>query len=449
MTRQQETKTTQAAEKTPQADLVVRGGILWPGTGSPWGPGQVEIQGGLVSYAGPERPVRADQVLEAAGGLIMPGLVNAHCHLPMVLFRGLADDLPLGEWLNKVMMPAERTWINPETTELCALLAAAEMLLSGTTCVAESYFCTIGSARALAKAGMRGVCAQGVIDFPAPGVPDPAGKFDACREFVSACRELGPLVRPAIFAHSPYTCSPETLQQTAELAAELEVPWFIHLAETKAELATLHKRHDTTPVRHLEQLGVLASLQAGVHGIWLDDQELEIVARREVSLVHCPESNAKLTSGAPRVEKWLAAGINVALGTDGAASNNDLDLIGEMGYAARLAKLLASDPAALPSEGVLHMALEGGARALGLEGPGAPGRLAPGRAADLVVLELNAPHLTPLYSVPSHLAYAARGGDVRHVVVDGRLVVRDREVLSFDLGEVMERVQRLADRVSG
>lgn len=425
-------------------DLAVTHGRLWAGPDREWPDGQVEISGSKVSYAGPARklPESPAQVIDAGGGLIMPGLVNAHCHAPMVLFRGLGGDMPLEAWLNEVMFPAEARWVDPEMTYLCGLLAAGEMLLSGTTCVLDSYFCISGAARAFDQAGIRAVAAQGVIDFPAPGVPDPARALDAAREFVTAWQGRSRLITPAIFAHSVYTCSPRTLAGVAALAAELGVNWYTHLAETRSEVEQAKKMHGQSPARHLDSLGLLGSLQAAVHGVWLDDQEIALLAGSGVSLIHCPESNQKLASGLAPVDRWLAAGLKLGLGTDGAASNNDLDMIGELGSAARSAKLAAGDPAALSAGRALEMALGGGAKAAGLEG--VIGGLAPGMEADLMVLDTAAPHLTPLGRVPAALCYAAKRSDVRQVVVAGRQVVKDRKVLSFDLDEVMLKVNQLA-----
>ena len=432
------------------ADLVVKGGPLWAGPGRYWPQGVVEVRAGKVAFAGPEEAYTvcpAVWTLDAQGGLIMPGLLNAHCHAAMVLFRGLSDDLALTDWLFKVMFPAEARWVNEDMVELCTLLAAAEMLLSGTTCVGDAYFCAGGAMRAYAQAGMRAQVAQGVIDFPAPGVPDPGKRLEAAREFLETWQGQEPLVEPALFAHSLGTCSPETLRGVADLAREFKVPWYTHLAETRQEAEEARRVHGQSGARHLESLGVLDSLKAAVHGIWLEDEEIALLARRGVDIVHCPESNMKLASGAGDVRKWLAAGIKVALGTDGAASNNDLDMIAEVGTAARLAKVVTGDPAELPAGQALDMALSGSAHALGLEG--LAGRLEPGFFADLIVINTNAPHLTPLNDVPSAVAYQARGGDVRHVVVNGKLVVQDRKVLTFDLDAVTAEVRSLAEKVAG
>jgi 5-methylthioadenosine/S-adenosylhomocysteine deaminase len=329
--------------------------------------------------------------------------------------------------------------------ELASLAAAAEMLLGGTTCVCDAYFCAAGAARAYVRAGLRAVVAQGVIDFPAPGAPDPERGLDAARDFVEAWQGRHPLVTPALFAHSLYTCSPERLVGVAALARRLGVGWFTHLGETAAEVRELAARYGKRPVDHLASLGVLEGLTAGVHCVWLEPEEMRLMAAAGAAVVHCPESNAKLASGVAPVEAWRAAGLAVGLGTDGAASNNDLDMLGELGAAARLAKLAAGDPAALPAETALAMAGAGSAAAIGLEGPG---RLEPGAPGDAVVLDLRRPHLTPLFHPASALVYAARGGDVRHTVVAGRVVVRDRRVTTFDLPAALAELRGLAGRIA-
>ncbi len=432
-------------------DLVVENGAIWAGPQDYWPQGFLAIKDGKISYVGPPEGFQPEaflgiERLDAGGGLVMPGLINAHCHAAMVLFRGLADDLPLMTWLNEHMFPAEARWVNEEMVELCSLLAAGEMLLSGTTCVGDSYFCAHGAARAFERAGLRAVVAQGIIDFPAPGVTDPDQGIEAARGFVEAWQGKSSLLQPAIFAHSLYTCSPAKLKAVAGLAHELGVPWFTHLAETKSEVTQVKEMHGATPARHLESLGLLESLQAAAHGVWLEDEELRLLADHGVALVHCPESNRKLASGMADVDAWQRAGVTGGLGTDGAASNNDLDMISEMASAALGDKIRNLNPASLSAREAIDMAWAGSARALGLEG--VVGRLLPGYAGDAVVLNTDQPHLTPFFDPASTVVYSARGADVRHTVVDGKVLVRDCEVLSFDLNDVMARVRDLARQVA-
>ena len=431
-------------------DLLVTGGPLLVDHQEFFDRGAVLIRDGLVRAAGDAAWLGTAppgvEVLDAAGGLIMPGLVNAHCHAAMVLFRGLADDLELHTWLSEHIFPAEATWVDQAMVEACTSLAAAEMLLAGITTVCDAYFCMDGAVAALAAAGLRAVAAQGLIDFPAPGAPDPAQALEVCRRFIERWQGAGELITPAIFAHSTDTCSADTLRSAADLAGRRGCPLLIHLSESRGSVDQCRRDHGLTPVAWLESLGVLETLTAGVHGVWLEPADIELLARRQVGLVLCPESNMKLASGAADHRALAAAGLTLGLGTDGAASNNNLDILGEAASLARLAKVTAGDPAALPVELVLETALAGGAAAVGLGGK--VGALKPGMAGDLIVVDLAAPHLTPRYSLASHLVYAARAADVRHVVVAGRRVVADRRLLTMDVDQTMARVRELAARVA-
>lgn len=431
------------------AELVVRGGPLLASPREYHADGLVHASDGLIVHAGPAegyRPPPGAEVLDAAGGLIMPGLVNAHCHGPMTLFRGLADDLPLEDWLNLHMFPAEARWVDRDMTRLCGLLAAAELMLGGVTTVGDSYFCADGLAGAYHEAGLRAVVFQGLIGFPAPGAPDPDRGLEECRAFLERWQGKSPLITPAVFAHSPYTCPLGQLVGAARLKRELDCLLHTHLCETAGEVQTVLRDHGRTPVAHLEALGVLEALDTAVHAVWLEPGDPELLAARGVAVAACPESNLKLASGHADLPELLRAGVTVGLGTDGPASNNNLDMLGEVATAARLAKLKAMDPAALPAAEALDLAWAGSAAALGLDG--VVGRLAAGYACDLAVLAADAPQLTPLHDPVSALVYAAHGGLVRHTVVQGRVLVRDRRVQSIDLPTVMAGVRELAARVA-
>lgn len=432
-------------------DLLLTNGTLLPepGRGPCLDPGYVAVRAGRITAIGPMdelAEVRAGQVLDARGGVVLPGLVNGHCHAAMTLFRGLADDLPLMTWLNDHIFPAEARTVNPEMVYWCTRLAAAEMLLSGTTTVADGYFCMDEAARAFSDAGMRAVVAQGVIDFPAPGVPDPAGNITAAARFVDGWQGRDPLITPAVFAHAPYTCSQQTLRAAKELARSRGVPLFIHLAETRDEQALIREPQGTSPVRHLDALGILDEGTICIHCVWVDAEDLSILGRRGAGIVICPQSHLKLASGNAPLKEMLAGKLNVGLGTDGAASNNSLDLFREMDVCAKVQKVNSFDPVAVRAGEVLTMATGMGARVLGLAGQ--CGVLQPGAVADLIVVDREQPHLQPFHG-PELLVYAARGSDVRTVIVSGRLVVRDGTLLTLDLTETMARVRRLAEPLIG
>jgi 5-methylthioadenosine/S-adenosylhomocysteine deaminase len=402
--------------------------------------GALAIHGGTIEKVWQPAPgealPEARETIDLAGNLLMPGLVNAHTHLPMTLFRGLADDLPLMSWLNEHIFPAEARHISPESAHLGARLACAEMLLSGTTTCCDGYFLASAVAAAVTEAGMRAVLGQGVIDFPAPGVSDPSRNVVHAVEFVDAWQARSPLLRPSIFCHSPYTCSARTLQAAKKAAANTGVLFQIHTAETRAEAEQCRAEHGCSPVRYLQRLGLLDEGTLLVHAVWLDGEDIHIVADSGAAIAHCPQSNMKLGSGVAPLPDFVAAGIAVGLGTDGCASNNDLDLFGEMDTAAKLHKVQRLNPTVMNAAEVVFMATQGGGRALGLGD--CIGSLTPGKQADLIVIDLNQPHLTPLYHPASHLVYAATGADVRDVMVAGHWQVRNRRLLGMDVELLMQ-----------
>ncbi|HSM74818.1 MAG TPA: amidohydrolase [Desulfobacterales bacterium] len=412
-------------------------------------PGFVGIRSGRIAALGPEdpgvAPLRAETCIDARGGIIMPGLVNTHTHLPMTLFRGLADDLPLETWLNDHIFPAERRHINPATVGWGARLACAEMLLSGTTTCCDGYFLEDRVAAAVADSGMRAVLGQGVIDFAAPGVPDPRDNIAAARDFLARWRSQTPLITPAVFCHSPYTCSAETLRAAKALAAEHGALFQIHAAETRQECDASRARHGASPIAYLDRLGLLTPGTLLVHCVWADDRDIARIAAGGAAISHNPQSNMKLASGIAPVTDFLAAGITVGLGTDGCASNNDLDMLHEMDTAAKLHKVRSGDPTACPARTVVEMATIRGARAVGLGA--VTGSLEIGKAADITVLAADAPHLVPVYHPASQVVYAARGDDVREVLVAGRRLVVEGRLQSLDAAEIRRQVTAIAREI--
>jgi 5-methylthioadenosine/S-adenosylhomocysteine deaminase len=407
-------------------------------------PGAVALQGAEIVAVGPPGELRQRfapaRVLDYPQGMILPGLINAHTHAAMSLFRGLADDLPLEEWLNNYIFPAESR-LNGDFVYWGTKLAVAEMLLSGTTTFTDMYLFADHVARAASETGIRVVVGEVLYDFPSPnyGPPEAGLKFseDLCRAW-----QDHPLVSVAIQPHAVYTCSPELLQRCGELAARLDTRLIIHLAETPREVEDCRARYGASPVAHLHRLGLLTSRLLADHAVVLDQADKELLAASGAGVAHCPESNMKLASGIAPVADLLRLGVPVGLGTDGCASNNNLDLIQEMDTAAKLQKVHYLDPTVLPAPTALGLATRGGARVLGLDRE--VGALAPGLKGDLIVLDLDQPHLTPLYDPYSHLVYAATGADVQTVLVNGRVVVQDRRLLSFDLDETLARARELA-----
>jgi 5-methylthioadenosine/S-adenosylhomocysteine deaminase len=377
------------------------------------------------------------ELLDAHGGIVMPGLVNVHTHLPMTLLRGLADDMPLLKWLNEHIFPAERRCMNAETVHLGTLVGCAEMIFSGTTTCCDGYFYEDAVAEAVRESGMRAVLGQGVIDYPAPGVADPSKNIRHAEAFVEKWLKASPLISPSIFCHSPYTCSPETLQKAKCATGSRGLVFQIHIAETRDERERFLNEHRLSPVCYLEQLGVIDEKTLLVHAIWLDEGDIGIIAKHGAKIAHNPESNMKLGSGIAPVLEFLTAGIPVGLGTDGCASNNNLDLFQEMDVAAKLHKVHTYDPTAMDAETVIRMATIMGARALGLEEE--TGSIEVGKQADLIVLDTQKPHLVPMYHPASQIVYAACGSDVRDVVVAGRRILKDRNLITLDVKEILQK----------
>jgi len=385
----------------------------------------------------------AEKTIDAHGGIIMPGLVNTHTHLPMALFRGLADDLPLSKWLNEYIFPAEANHIDPENVRLGALLSGAEMLLSGTTTCCDGYFYEDHVAEAVNDIGMRAILGQGVIDFPAPGVPKPEDNIENAIAFVQKWKNRSPLIYPSIFCHSPYTCSETTLKKAKDAADAKGVLFQIHVAETKDEYIQIQTKHRTTPVKYLDKIGIIDENSLLVHAVWLDDDDIEIITKRRAKVSHNPESNMKLASGIAPVPALLRAGVTVGLGTDGCASNNNLDLFQEMDTAAKLHKVNTMDPTVMDALTVLQMATIEGARALGIQE--FIGSLEIGKKADVIIIDTRKPHLIPVYNPLSHMVYAAHGSDVRDVIVNGRLLVKDRKLLTIDMEGIINKVVKFSE----
>lgn len=407
----------------------------------------IGIREGRIAFVrtGKDGIPEARERIDATGCAVLPGLVNTHTHAAMVCFRGLADDLPLMEWLHGHIWPAEAKYVNRDTVYAGATLAIAEMLLSGTTTFCDSYFYSGSVARAAVEAGIRAVIAQGFIDFPTPDSPDPARQIDIAERFVGTWRNCSPLVTPSLFCHTPYTCSTKTLKIIKETARRIDVPFQTHLSETRDEVDIVRQRFGKSPVDYLESIGVLDERTIAVHCNWVEEEELDLLAARDVKVSHNPESNLKLAAGMAPVPRMLRKGITVGLGTDGCASNNDLDLFGEMGTAAKIHKLTEMDPTVMDATTILRMATIEGAKVLGLERE--IGSVEPGKWADLILVDMEKPHFTPLYNLCSHLVYAARGSDVITAIVGGKTVMRNRRLLTINLPSAMEDVRRIGRNI--
>jgi 5-methylthioadenosine/S-adenosylhomocysteine deaminase len=411
-------------------------------------PGTVAVRGmDIVAVGAPEEVRRAyphAEVIPVPGRVVLPGLVNTHTHLPMVMYRGLADDMALMDWLQQYIFPAEATTVAPSFVGTGTRLAALELIRSGTTTVTDMYYFEEDIAREVRGAGLRGVLGQTIIQFPSPDAKTPADGLARARALIAAYKD-DPLITPAVAPHSAYLLDTDTLLACRDLARGEGVPLLIHLAETETEVKTIQEKHQTSPVGYLDQIRFWAPVTVAAHAVWVSDEDVAVLRQRGIGVSHNPESNMKLASGAAPVTKYLSAGIAVGLGTDGAASNNDLDMFEAMRQAAFLQKLVTHDPKVVPARVALAMATIGGARVLGLDRR--IGSLEVGKRADLIVVGMRAARQTPMYDPVSHLVYVTRGDDVESVMVNGRFLMRDRRVLTLNEASVLRQARAAAAAV--
>lgn len=420
-----------------QVDIVIENGTIltMDQNNTIFEGGIVCIKGDTISYIGTrgKEGFEAKKKIDAKKGLILPGLINGHTHAAMSLFRGLADDLPLMEWLNNYIFPVESR-MDGNFVYIGTRLACAEMILSGTTTFCDMYLFEEEVATAAREAGMRCLVGEVLYDFPSPNYGPIKKGFEYTEQLIRKWQN-DPMVSIAVEPHSPFTCSPDLLVTSSKLALTHGVPLIIHLAETRSEVDELEKKYGKTPVEYLLSLDILGPHLIADHCVHLDSEDIEILAEHKVRVIHNPESNMKLASGVAPVPELLARGVVVGLGTDGCASNNNLDLLGEMDMAAKLHKVHNMDPTVMDALTVLKMATIEGARALGLEG--LTGSLETGKKADLIVVDSQSPHMTPMYNPFSHLVYSARGNDVVHVIINGHQVMENRNLLTLNLTEIM------------
>ena len=407
--------------------------------------GVLGIQGDTISYIGGAegKEFRPRRIIDAKGGLILPGLVNGHTHAAMTLFRGLADDLPLMEWLNNYIFPAESR-MDADFVYSGTLLACAEMMMSGTTTFCDMYLFEDEVARAAKEAGIRSLVGEVLYDFDSPNYGPIENGLKYTEDLIKKWQG-DPLVSIAVEPHSLFTCSPELLSNTNKLALKYNVPLIIHVAETTSELEEVKKRYGKGPVEHLRSLGLLGPHLIADHCVHLGKEDIKMFAEYGVKAIHNPESNMKLASGIAPVPDMLKSNVTVGLGTDGCASNNNLDLFTEMDMAAKLHKISTMNTTVMDALTVMRMATIEGAKAL--EMGEIIGSLEQGKKADVIILDTRKPHLTPMYNPFSHLVYAARGNDVSHSIINGRLVMEDRKLLTIDLYEIMAKARQKSQDV--
>jgi 5-methylthioadenosine/S-adenosylhomocysteine deaminase len=436
-----------AAER---ADIIIRGGsvVTMDGTGRVIEGGAVAVRGERIIAVGPAREIAASYVavrtINAAGKVVMPGLINTHTHVPMVLFRGIADDLLLPEWLQKYIFPAEAKNVDEQFVRWGTRLGCLEMIRGGTTTYVDMYYFEDAVAEETARAGMRAVLGETLIDFPAPDNKTWDAGIAYLEKFARKWKDH-PLITPAIAPHAPYTVSTDHLKQAHDFSNRHSVPLVIHIAEDQAEIKTIKEKYDATPVAYLDRIGLLSERVIAAHMVWPEEKDIITLASRSVGVAHCPQSNMKLAAGVAPVPQMLKAGVRVGLGTDGAASNNDLSMWEEIDTAAKLHKLISKDPRTLDARQALELATIGGARAIHQDKE--IGSLEAGKRADLIIVGLDGAHQTPLYNIYSHLVYATKASDVETVMINGRVVMQGRRVLTINEPAVRAKAVEYRDHI--
>ena len=439
------------AQSKEDVDLIVTNGIVvtMDGARAIYQDGSVAVRGDSIVAVGTRADVesrfKAAQVIDAHGGLVLPGFINGHTHVPMTLLRGLHDDVTLNDWLYKYIFPAEAKNVNVDFVRWGTRLAAAEQIRAGVTTFADMYYFEDAVAEETKAAGMRGVLGETFIDFPAPDNKSEAEMLAYTEKFLKRWQG-DPLIHAAPAPHSIYTCSKKTLQDSAALARKYHAPILIHVSEMKKEWEDSEKVNGMSPVAYLGKIGVLGPDVVAAHCIFVDEADRKLLAERGTGCVHNPSSNMMIASGVSPVPEMRAAGVAVGLGTDGpAGSNNDLDLMEEIDLAAKLAKISKMDPLALNAKSVVEMATIDGARALHMERE--IGSLEAGKKADLILISLDEPNAVPMYDIYAQIAYSLKGSDVQTVVIGGKVVMRDRKLLTVDEPKVLEKAREYGDSV--
>ncbi|MEW6419111.1 MAG: amidohydrolase [Nitrospirota bacterium] len=387
----------------------------------------------------------SEVIIWGEGKAVFPGLINTHTHAAMVYFRGIADDIPLTDWLKNHIWPAENRWLSPEFISDAVELACLEMLKGGITTYNDMYFYEDAAGEASKKIGMRAVLGSGILDFPTASAKTTGEYLENAERFVNNWKG-DELIAPCIAPHAIYTCSSETLKKSEKMAERLGVPLHIHLSETEWEVGEVMLKYKKRPVEYLESLGFLGENVLAAHCIWVEDNEIEILSKRKVGVSHCMESNLKLASGFAPVVTMLMAGVKVTFGTDGAASNNDLNILSEMSTTAKVHKALSNNPTVLDAKTVLLMATRWGAEVLGLGDN--IGSIEKGKMADITIINLKKPHLTPIYDVYSHIVYAAMASDVETVMVNGKIVVNEGKLVTADESEILYKAKKWSEKIS-
>lgn len=409
--------------------------------------GCICIENDIITYIGPIEAVEeleAETIIDAQGNLVMPGLINGHTHAAMSIYKGMADDLPLHEWLEEHIFPTESKFCTAENVAVGTRLAIMEMIMSGTTCFADMYYFTDTIASICKEMGMRAILGQAILDFKAPDFDTPQQAISHTKEMIQKY-EHDELVHVIPAPHSAYTCSADVLQSCRNLANEFNIPIHIHVSETIAEYNTSLATHNQTPVQFLDDLGILKGKTIAAHCVYISDEDRNILSRNKVSVINNPQSNLKLVSGVSPVPLLLESNINVSIGTDSSVSNNSLDMFQEIKVAALIHKLNNSDATVLPARDLVYMITRGAAKNLGIDN--ITGSLEVGKKADLLIVNINQPHLMPLYNMYSQIVYAMQGHDVDTVIINGKCMYLQKQFIDIDIIDTMVDAQIIANSI--
>jgi len=427
-----------------KADLLIKNGIIltMDKENRVIEDGFIGIREDTIVYIGRNK-IDADEIIDAKGGIILPGLINGHTHIPMSLFRGLAEDISLKEWLENYIFPIERR-LTPELVYTGALLSCAEMIMSGTTTFCDMYIFEDEVAKAARKAGMRCIISEALYDFLSPNYGEIDKGFEYTKWLINKWRD-DPLINVAVGPHTLYTCSEKVLRRANEIALEYNVPIIIHVAETEDEVKEIKRRYGKSPIEYMEYLGMLGPHIIAVHCVHVSKRDMQLMSKYRVRVIHNPECNMKLASGISPVPDMINMGIYVGLGTDGSASNNNLDLLTEMDTAAKLHKISKMDPTVMDAVTILKMVTINGAKVLGMDN--IIGSLEVGKKADIIIVNTDRPHMVPMYNPYSNLVYSAIGDDVIHSIINGKVVMKNRELLTMELKSIIKDAEEWALRI--
>ncbi|MGA1847327.1 amidohydrolase family protein [Deferribacter abyssi] len=392
----------------------------------------------------PENIKNDYKIIYRSNSAIFPGFINTHTHLPMVFFRGLADDLPLMEWLKKYIWPAENKWLSDEFVYDATLLAACELIKNGTVCANDMYFYSDSIAQAMIKVGMKGVVGAGVLDFPTKFAKNSEDYLDKAKLLIEKYNN-NELIRIAICPHAPYTVSPENYKKCVAFAEKYDLIIHTHLAETEWEVEEIYKKYSKTPLQLMNEIGMLDTKSIFAHMVHLSDEEIELSGEKHINISHCLESNLKLASGFAKIKKLHDAGANISIGTDGAASNNDLDILAEVSVVSKFHKAYSNDATAINAKTALYMITINSAKGLYIENTG---QIKEGNFADLIIVDLNKCHLQPLYNPVSQLIYAAKSSDITDVFINGNHVMENRKIITVDEEEILDKAKYWGKKIS-